>query len=103
MWLIYKHELNDKFYHDIKKDINLLSDLKSRWDKVLKDNFVDPKFEKFLSFIKEKLKSDKKRKLLVFSEFADTADYLYESLSKSGIKVFKYTSADATKRIIEEQ
>ena len=98
LWLIYQHELNDKFYHDIKKDINLLSDLKSRWDKVLKDNFTDPKFEKFLNFIKEKLKSDKKRKLLVFSEFADTADYLFESLSKCGIRVFKYTSADATKK-----
>jgi ERCC4-like helicases len=98
MWLIYKEELNDKFHHDIKKDIKLLSDLKTKWDQILTKNFVDPKFNKFLEFIKEKLKSDKKRKLLIFSEFADTADYLYKCLLDNDIRVFKYTSVDASKK-----
>jgi len=98
MWLIYKKELNDKFHYDIKKDIKLLSDLKTKWDQILTKNFIDPKFSKFLEFIKEKLKTDKNRKLLIFSEFADTADYLHKCLLDNGIKVFKYTSADASKK-----
>ena len=98
MWLIYKHELNDKFYHDIKQDIFLLTDLKTKWEKILKNNFVDPKFNTFLKFINQKLKTEKDRKLLIFSEFADTADYLYDCLLKNNIKVFKYTSSDATKK-----
>lgn len=98
MWLIHKKELNDNFHKDIKKDIKLLTDLRDRWDKVLNDNFIDPKFAKFKTFLTEQLKKDKKRKLLIFSEFADTADYLYEKLKENKIRVFKYTSADATKK-----
>lgn len=99
MWLINKNELTENFHNDIKKDIKLLTDLRDKWDKILNSkNFVDPKFSKFNDFIKDQLKKEKNRKLLIFSEFADTADYLYEKLKTNNIKVFKYTSADATKK-----
>lgn len=98
MWYIHKKELNDKFYHDIKQDIKLLKDLKLKWDNILKNNFIDPKFDKFQEVIKEKLKKEKNRKLLIFSEFADTADYLFKRLSKNNFRVFKYTSADSSKK-----
>ena len=97
-WFIEKKELNDKFYHDVKNDIELLKNLKDKWNDILKDNFIDPKFDKFLDVIKEKLKKEKKRKLLIFSEFADTADYLFKRLSENNIRVFKYTSSDASKK-----
>jgi ERCC4-related helicase len=99
MWLIHKKELTENFHNDIKKDIKLLTDLRDKWDKILNNNsFVDPKFTKFNEFIKEQLNKEKNRKLLIFSEFADTADYLYEKLKANNIRVFKYTSADATKK-----
>lgn len=99
MWLINKNELTENFHNDIKKDIKLLMDLRDKWDKILNSkDFVDPKFSKFNEFIKDQLKKEKNRKLLIFSEFADTADYLYEKLKANNIKVFKYTSADATKK-----
>jgi len=97
MWLIYKKELNDKFHHDIKQDISLLIDLRKKWEEVISKNFADPKFDKFLEVIKEKIKKEKKRKLLVFTEFSDTANYLYTQLLKNDIRVFKYTSSDASK------
>lgn len=99
MWLIHKKELTENFHNDIKKDIKLLTDLRDKWDNILNNNsFVDPKFTKFNEFIKEQLNKEKNRKLLIFSEFADTADYLYEKLKDNNIRVFKYTSADATKK-----
>lgn len=42
------------------------------------------------------MKTDPKRKLIVFSEYADTADYLGKALKKIGLPVMKYTSADAS-------
>jgi superfamily II DNA/RNA helicase len=99
MWLINKNELTENFHNDIKKDIELLTDLRDKWDKILKSkNFADPKFSKFNEFIKDLLNKEKNRKLLIFSEFADTADYLYEKLKANNIRVFKYTSADAIKK-----
>ena len=99
MWLIYKKELTENFHNDIKKDIKLLTDLRDKWDKILNNNnFIDPKFSKFNEFVKEQLNKEKNRKLLIFSEFADTADYLYKKLKENNIRVFKYTSADATKK-----
>jgi hypothetical protein len=50
------------------------------------------------------LKKEPRRKLVVFSSYADTANYLYERL-KDSLRVFKYTGSDATpenKRIIKE-
>ena len=40
--------------------------------------------------------NDPNRKLIVFSEFADTVNYLGEALAKAGLPVMKYTSTDAT-------
>jgi superfamily II DNA/RNA helicase len=42
------------------------------------------------------MKNDPDRKLIVFSEYADTANYLGDALQKAGLPVMKYTSADAT-------
>ena len=60
-------------------------------EKILTKDFNDPKIQKFKEVLREQLKSDNKRKILIFSEFADTADYLHDSLKKE-FKVFKYTS-----------
>lgn len=99
MWLIAKEELEEKFYFDLKNDIQILSNLKYKWDQVISKNFVDPKFQKFLETIQSELKKDKNRKIIVFSEFADTADYLYQSILKNNLKVFKYTSLESSKKI----
>ncbi len=85
-------DLNDEFTIDLKKDIKLLKKIKSEWGKLNND----PKLEAFSNILKEQVKLDPQRKIIVFSEFADTVNYLYEKL-KYGLRVMKYTSADSTK------
>ena len=55
---------------------SMVSGLEKKLDK----NFVDPKFEKFQEKLEEELARDDKRKVLIFSEFADTANYIYKKL-----------------------
>ena len=81
-WHIKKEELKDEYFSDLLNDIELLNSLKKRWLNVLNKNFQDPKFQKFEEKLKQELKRSDKRKILIFSEFADTADYLYNKLSK---------------------
>ena len=38
------------------------------------------------------------RKILIFSEFADTANYLYEKLLAKKYKVFRYTAKQGSKK-----
>ena len=102
-----KEELKDEYFSDLLNDIELLNSLKKRWLNVLNKNFQDPKFQKFEEKLKQELKRSDKRKILIFSEFADTADYLYNKLLSKKFKVFKYTAKQGTKKenrkIIKEE
>ena len=90
-----KYVMND-FVADVKSDLQLLRNLREQW--FGKDNSIhfDPKLNSFVEIVREKMKSDPNRKLIVFSEYADTANYLGKSLQEAGLPVMKYTSADAT-------
>lgn len=88
--------INDEFVSDIQSDIDLLKEIRKEWfgaENIIK---LDPKLDSFKRILREKLENDPKRKLVVFTEFADTADYLGEKLISAGLPVFKYTSADAS-------
>ena len=68
---IKKEEIDDQFYEDLVKDIETLEDLKKTWEEKINQNFKDPKFERFHNKLKEELSRKDKRKVLIFSEFAD--------------------------------
>jgi len=93
--LIDKKEIKKQFVEDVNKDIRLLKEIRDEWFK----NGIeeDPKLDGFKIEIKKKLKENPRRKIIVFTEFADTANYLFNNL-KDDLKVFKYTSADASKK-----
>ncbi len=100
--LIDKDELKQEYSKLVKKDIALLKSIRDRW--FGKGVPQDPKLQRFTDILEQKLKEMPGRKVVVFSEFADTADYLYQSL-KGKLKVFKYAASDASpanKRIIRE-
>ncbi len=97
-WHIKKEELREEYFSDLLNDISVLQNLKLRWSKILSNNFKDPKFDKFEERLKMELSRPDKRKILIFTEFADTADYLYEKLLKNKYKVFKYTAKQGTKK-----
>jgi superfamily II DNA or RNA helicase len=115
MFFIYKNELNDQFYKDLVNDVEILQNLKKTWQEKINTNFVDPKFEKFYETLKKELGRADARKIVIFSEFADTVNYLgkklkekNEILSKSSSKLYKannqlpttfaYTSKISTKK-----
>ena len=88
--------LKDEFLCDLQSDINLLSDLKQQWETVPIDN--DPKLRAFVDILTDQLEHDPKRKIVVFSQFADTVDYLGEKLLQAGLPVLAYTSKQATNK-----
>lgn len=102
LWFIYKKELGPAFIKDLKRDIEVLKEIREKWFK--KGFPSDPKLEWFFKIVKQKLHKEPNRKIVVFTEFADTAQYLYEQL-KDKLRVFKYSASDASeknKNIIRE-
>lgn len=90
--LIPKDALDPNFEADLKHDIELLKTIRTEWS----DHDQDPKYDFFLGKVTRSIAQDNKRKIVVFTEFSDTADYIFEQLKKSGFaRVFKYSSADA--------
>ena len=91
---IEKEKLEENFIKELDKDIKLLKTVQEDWDpKAVKS---DPKVEGFKAILKARLKENPKRKIIVFTEFADTAAYLGEAI-KTDFRVFKYSSADSSK------
>lgn len=87
--------LKDEFFEALQSDINILTDLKQKWDEVPESD--DPKLTTFIDILKKQSQGDPQRKIIVFSQFADTVDYLGRKLEESKLPVFAYTSAKANK------
>jgi superfamily II DNA or RNA helicase len=86
-------ELQPEFEDHLKQDIRLLKEIQSEWSQVTND----PKYDFLKKKISESITKDKTRKIVIFTEFSDTANYVYQKLSKEGFKrVFKYSSEDAS-------
>ena len=75
--LIPKSDLSQKFIDDLKYDREFLNDLLIEWENIKND----PKLDTFVEKIKEIQKEDENRKIIVFSMFADTIDYLQSKLN----------------------
>jgi superfamily II DNA/RNA helicase len=93
-------EFNDNFIDDLKKDLDILKDIKKLW----KDIDRDPKILAF----KEKLSNKdpvKKGKSIIFTESKETAEYLLENLQdifRNKILYFSGESSQAEREIVME-
>lgn len=85
--------INDSFVPDVKKDIAILLSIKEKWDKVN----TDPKLHTFRELLRKMSKNEPERKIVVFTQYADTANYLGNELKNDGLKIFHYTSADSSR------
>jgi superfamily II DNA/RNA helicase len=94
MFEIKTEYLNPSFFTDLNADIELLQNLKDKWEKVTND----PKLDTFVKIISEQLKNDPKRKIVVFSQFADTTTYLGQKLANANLPVFAYSASNASAR-----
>lgn len=100
--LLDQSDLNQKYLEHVHRDMKLLRSIQANW--TTKKMGEDPKLKHFSAILKSKLTEDPSRKIVVFSEFADTAQHLYDSL-KNELRAFKYSASDASesnKRIIRE-
>jgi len=69
-----KEDFREEFKERLDKDLNSLKELYSKWEKIS----YDPKIQKLRQLIKnEKLN---KKKVILFTEFIDTAEYLKKEL-----------------------
>lgn len=84
-----KYFKND-FIVAVESDIELLRTIYKEW---FEGNEVgeDPKYNEISRKIKTLLKEYPKRKLVVFSTYADTAEYVHEKLINDGFKALLYT------------
>jgi superfamily II DNA or RNA helicase len=96
-------ELKPGFIIHLEHDLVLLKRIHQDW--FAKGMPYDPKLANFAEEIKRQLTGDKTRKIVVFSEYTDTASYVYERIAQdSQIRAIYYSSAESGKvrKIIKE-
>lgn len=95
LWCIESKEIRKQFIDDVKKDIKILKEVHNKW---FGEGFPhDPKIAHFKEHIDSKLKENPDRKIVVFTEFSDTADYIADKL-KNDFRLFKYSAKDASEK-----
>lgn len=87
---IEKSLFREEFIHAVESDIELLKGIYTEWFES-DDVGVDPKYNMVKQKIAKSLEENKNRKLVVFSTFADTAEYVKEHLERDGFRVLLYT------------
>lgn len=87
-------EMQSQFRSSLEKDILLLKKVQEKWMAVE----TDPKYDFFKEKIARSIESEPGRKIIVFTEFTDTANYVCDKLAADGIKrIYKYSSEDSSK------
>jgi len=88
-------ELKPDFIVHLEHDLALLKKIHQEW--FAQGMPHDPKLESFAQEIKRQLSEDKARKIVVFSEYTDTASYVYQSISQDPhIRAIYYSSAESS-------
>ena len=96
---VEKEWLKPEFIRDVELDTKLLEQIKHNWfesgDQIAE---FDPKLDCLVDSIKRLLGENPQRKIVIFSAYADTVEYLGLKLKAAGIdKIFKYTAKDASR------
>ena len=87
----------------IESDIRLLTGIKDAWF-ASDDIGFDPKYNEVKSTITKLLSEKNDRKIVIFSTYADTANYVHKRLFADGFKALLYTGAAAKlDRVIVKQ
>ncbi|HNQ43326.1 MAG TPA: C-terminal helicase domain-containing protein, partial [Candidatus Cloacimonadota bacterium] len=88
-------ELKSSFIIHLNHDLNLLKQIQLEW--FGRGMPYDPKLDNFKKEIARQISAEPARKIVVFSEYADTASYVYASIAKDPkIRAIYYSSAEAS-------
>lgn len=102
---IDKDLLNEKFINDVRHDTQLLKSIHDKWYKNSQHANLDPKLDELVKNLNKFLTENPERKIVLFSSYKDTVDYLEQQLKLRGFsRVTKYTAAEGTesyKKIIK--
>ena len=90
-----KEMLNPEFIKRVKHDTQLLEKIRDDWFSNPAISGLDPKLKELTTRIRGFLAENPKKKIVIFSVYKDTVDYLYDEL-KNTLRVFSYTATDAT-------
>ena len=92
--------ITGEFIEKVVRDRKLLEKIHDNWfgPNAKPNKHIDPKLDRVKKEIDRLLAENSKRKIVIFSSYADTVNYLSADLLKRGLKrVLKYTAADAGK------
>lgn len=103
---IEKNLLDPQFIEDVRHDTKLLQSIYNDWYSNSRFIELDPKLDNVINKIRELLDKNHERKVVIFSTYKDTVDYLYKEMIKRGYeRVTKYTASEGTdsyKKIIRQ-
>lgn len=103
MLFVERDWINSEFIKDVEADTQLLISIMNQWfgDNAIRPD-LDPKLDFLVKKIKELLNENPERKIVIFSAYADTVEYLGKAIKEVGIeRIFKYTAKDSSKANIE--
>ena len=87
-----KELFHKKYIQDVESDIDLLRDIYEDWfgsDQIGQD----PKYNEVSENIKKLLLESNNRKIVIFTSYADTAEYVSNRLKEDGFKALLYTGS----------
>lgn len=94
---IEKSLLNPRFIEDVRHDTELLKSIHRQWYSNSNYADLDPKLDELVSKLKGFLSENPDRKIVIFSSYKDTVDYLHRELQKRGFdRVTRYTASEGT-------
>jgi len=103
---IDKNMLNPQFIEDVRHDTRLLQSIYKDWYSNLQYADLDPKLDNIIKRINSLLLENSDRKIVIFSIYKDTVDYLYKTMKDRGFnRVAKYTASEgssAYRKIIKQ-
>jgi len=89
--------LEPQFIEDVRHDTQLLETIYKDWYGNPEYTDKDPKLDNVIKKINNLLNENRRRKIIVFSSYKDTVDYLYETMVARGFtRVTKYTASEGT-------
>lgn len=92
--------LDPEFINYVQQDKELLENIYQKWfgQNAQSIKNLDPKLDQIQKKVSELLRENPNRKIVIFSTYADTVNYLFDELSMRGVKrILKYTAADSSK------
>lgn len=85
-------KLSKDFIRDLDNDIAILEKIKEDWEKYIQNpSQYDFKLHRLIKILEEKINNNEK--VIIFSEYSDTVDYLTERLKEKNFRVMKYHSS----------